>query len=713
MSSDTTVVKLDAEIDAFRRKMTEAGRISREFGNATSAGSAVGALGFSGVATVAGVLGTGIAALGVTAGATAFKIVDVAKSFESLKASLVTVTGSTASADKAFGKLQAFAAKTPFDLEQVVKGFIKLKAMGLEPSERALTSYGNTAGAMGKSLNDMVEAVADAAVGEFERLKEFGIKASAQGDKIAFTFAGVRTVVKKDSDAIQDYLLQLGETKFAGGMDRQAQTIAGTLSNLGDAFDQLIANFGQKSGIVDLLKESFRGLGDMVNFAAEQMRDKTPLEEMTAELGKLTLRQMELDKTLKINGSGRSAEQFRKDRDAVTAKIQATNEQIKVLQKQAEVEAAATTAKEAADKKAADTAKTQAAADEAAAKAAEEAAKARKQLNEVGLNAIASMQREVELNGTLTELEKTRYEITKGALKDIAAPQKEKILDLAKEADALERIKTLKEKRDRSVDDVDSTRERLDKTGTTREDNRYAEEFTKMNDARANGVINLQEYQEIEAALVAEHQDRLAAIRENADQVQRDRIANLFDFYNASELERADLVKNAEQAIQNFRSMSAANQANIVTGGLAQMTSALANHSRAFFNINKAAGIANAVVNTAQGVTEALKLPFPANLVAAATVAANGAAQIMTIKSAQFGSSGSSASVNGSAPRSPSDQGGVTGGAPGKIPDAKPIAISLTLRDEEVISGEGLRKLIRRINEEAADMGINAYTLAA
>jgi phosphotransacetylase len=62
-------------------------------------------------------------------------------------------------------------SKTPFSLSKAFKGFIKLKALGLQPSEAAMLSYGNTASAMGENLNQMVEAVADAATGEFERLR--------------------------------------------------------------------------------------------------------------------------------------------------------------------------------------------------------------------------------------------------------------------------------------------------------------------------------------------------------------------------------------------------------------------------------------------------------------------------------------------------------------------------------------------------------------
>ena len=166
-------------------------------------------------------------------------IFDAGVQFEKLSASLETVEGSAQKANAAFKKIEAFAAKTPYDLNQVTEAYIKLKALGLDPSERALSSYGNTASAMGKSLMQMIEAVADASTGEFERLKEFGIKASKQGDQVKFTFRGVTTSVKNSSKEIQEYLLRIGEVQFAGGMERQAKTIGGKLSTLADNFGAL------------------------------------------------------------------------------------------------------------------------------------------------------------------------------------------------------------------------------------------------------------------------------------------------------------------------------------------------------------------------------------------------------------------------------------------------------------------------------------------
>lgn len=177
------------------------------------------------------------------------KFADIVVETEKLKGSLTTMTGSTELAGKAFDKLTEFAAKTPFTLDQSVNAFVKLKALGLDPSERAMQSYGNTASAMGKDMSQMIEAVADASTGEFERLKEFGIKAKSQGDDVSFTFQGITKTVGKNSEEIQGYLLGIGEVEFAGAMEDQMERLPGLLSNLQDNVDGLFRKMGDAGGI--------------------------------------------------------------------------------------------------------------------------------------------------------------------------------------------------------------------------------------------------------------------------------------------------------------------------------------------------------------------------------------------------------------------------------------------------------------------------------
>ncbi len=198
-------------------------------------------------------------------------IVKTTAEMQRFNAMLVTVTGSSEGADKAMAWLRDFAKQTPFQLSEVVTAFTKLQARGIEPTSASLTGLGNTAAAMGKSLDQAVEALADAVTGEFERLKEFGIKASAQGEQVAFTFKGVTTQVGNNADEITGYLDKIGNHDFAGGMARQSATLEGQWSNLKDAADELANTVGSTlapafTALLGVMNDTAKGAANMWKF---------------------------------------------------------------------------------------------------------------------------------------------------------------------------------------------------------------------------------------------------------------------------------------------------------------------------------------------------------------------------------------------------------------------------------------------------------------
>jgi len=152
---------------------------------------------------------------------------------------------------------------------QVTNAFVKMKALGLDPSQKALASYGNTASAMGKDLNQMVEAVADASTSQFERLLEFGIKARQQGDRVSLTFQGVTTNIGNNANEIVRYLQQIGEVEFAGAMETRAKTLDGAISNLDEAWDKFFKTVNE-AGAAKLIESSVRGatgaLKELIDF---------------------------------------------------------------------------------------------------------------------------------------------------------------------------------------------------------------------------------------------------------------------------------------------------------------------------------------------------------------------------------------------------------------------------------------------------------------
>ncbi|MFC5548202.1 DUF4214 domain-containing protein [Massilia aerilata] len=207
------------------------------------------------------------AGFGLGMKAIAEQVLGAQRDFDKLNASLITATGSTAEAAQTFKSLQAFASSTPYSVAEATEAFIKMKNLGLDPSERALRSYGNTASAMGKGLDQMIEAVADAATGEFERLKEFGITASQAGDKVALTFKGTTITVGKNADEIQGFLQKLGNTDFAGAMALRAATLDGAISNLSDKWSAFVLQLSQ-SGVGDAAKFGVGVLADNLTLLA-------------------------------------------------------------------------------------------------------------------------------------------------------------------------------------------------------------------------------------------------------------------------------------------------------------------------------------------------------------------------------------------------------------------------------------------------------------
>lgn len=229
------------------------------------------------------VAGAAVAGLASIVAATAYKaaqeLVDSQRQLDKMSASLKTLTGSTQGARQALSILQDFARDTPYGLEQAVEGFRKLVALGLTPSEEALRSYGNTAAAMGKDLNQMIEAVADASTFEFERLKEFGIKAKQNKNDVEFTFQGTTTVVKKSAADIEQYLLNIGNVNFAGAMADQANTLNGAIASASDSWSQLKMTLATSLD-VGALAEPIRYIDDLI----QELNTQVASGELAAEM---------------------------------------------------------------------------------------------------------------------------------------------------------------------------------------------------------------------------------------------------------------------------------------------------------------------------------------------------------------------------------------------------------------------------------------------
>ncbi|MBX4889768.1 tape measure protein [Rhizobium bangladeshense] len=196
-------------------------------------------------------------------------VITTSAQFESYAATLETIEGSAEKAQKALDWVSTFGAKTPYEVGEVTEAFVRLKAYGIDPTTGALAAVGDASSAMGKTLMQGVEAIADAATGEFERLKEFGITSSVAGDQVTFKWTKnsqtLSKTVKKNSAEIIKFLKDNFADRFNGAMLRQSKTWNGMVSNLGDAWTGFLRKIGD-AGFFDAVK---RQLGRLLDFIGE------------------------------------------------------------------------------------------------------------------------------------------------------------------------------------------------------------------------------------------------------------------------------------------------------------------------------------------------------------------------------------------------------------------------------------------------------------
>jgi phage tail tape-measure protein len=197
----------------FNTELGNTGKKATETGDKLSNAFDKGKEGVGGLSKSLGGLGPAIVgAFSVTAVLGFAKAVfDTTANFEKLGAVLKNTLGSGAQASLALEGIKEFAKTTPFAVAELTASFVKLANQGFVPTTNQLRKLGDLASSTGKGFDQLTEAIIDAQVGEFERLKDFGIRASKAGDQVKFTFKDVETQVKFNNTAIREYILSLGD----------------------------------------------------------------------------------------------------------------------------------------------------------------------------------------------------------------------------------------------------------------------------------------------------------------------------------------------------------------------------------------------------------------------------------------------------------------------------------------------------------------------
>lgn len=261
VKTDKAILKNDKSVSRLTGGVDRLGRKINALPNIAGRGLSRLKSQFGGIGTVISLAGAGMGIKSVT---------NTLAEMEKYEAVLGNTLGSASDARRSLMDITRFASKTPFQVNELTNSFVKLANQGFVPTMGEMRLLGDLASSTGKDMVQLSEAVLDAQVSEFERLKEFGIRAEKHGDKIRFTFKNVTTEVNNNSKAIQGYLLSLGKMKgVSGAMDKISKTSGGLISNLGDRWMMFKWQLGEANKwLIELgIKGLNKGVGYLQKFA--------------------------------------------------------------------------------------------------------------------------------------------------------------------------------------------------------------------------------------------------------------------------------------------------------------------------------------------------------------------------------------------------------------------------------------------------------------
>jgi hypothetical protein len=219
--------------------------------------------------------------------------------------------------------------------------------------------------------------------------------------------------------------------------------------------------------------------------------------------------------------------------------------------------------------------------------------------------------------------------------------------------------------------------------------------FTDREEQYARELENISRFLMSEEELIEDsHQRRIDTVlsaMENMEITTAEAHAKI----EALEEHHQERLNEIQRQAQRSRVMQAMSTTNSIASNLTSFyrdaASSTTNDERKLFEIRKRAGVASALINTAQGVTSALATtPGPFRWVEAAAVSAAGIAQVAAIRSQSFGGSGSTPTPE--APTAAATQGPM-----------QTITVQGDFSAGQMFDGTTVRALMEQLSEASAD----------
>ena len=191
---------------------------------------------------------------------------DNVKAFEDLRAKLSGVTGDLQSAEKVFWELNALEDQTTKSTTELSEALLYLNKFGIGVTSEDMKNLSAVSIGLNKDLASVTSAIGKAAQGRYQGIKELGIAVEDAGNTLKLSFKGVTTEVEKDTDAIKNYLSNLGKTQFSEVLEAKLQTTDAALNRFKNAWGTLQTEIFRSDGVIGQIFTNIYNHGtDMVN----------------------------------------------------------------------------------------------------------------------------------------------------------------------------------------------------------------------------------------------------------------------------------------------------------------------------------------------------------------------------------------------------------------------------------------------------------------
>ena len=218
---------------------------------------------------------------------------------------------------------------------------------------------------------------------------------------------------------------------------------------------------------------------------------------------------------------------------------------------------------------------------------------------------------------------------------------------------------------------------------------------------------------EQEKELIKDFNIQLAELRDlkedsdtvSEDEYQQARLDKMRDFFRS----QFDIQSGGLDALGDLSSKFFGAETAMAVDALGNILNAFSGNSKKIFKIQKAAGIANAIVSTFRGASKALELGWPLGPIAAASITATGFAKVAAIKSTTMGGGGSGGGGGGGgASLSSGGQGSADQSEPVKPPTETMVAnLNITGQNFDRRTVIGLVEQINDLQEDGMRIRLN------